>query len=42
MPEEARRIINAPEPEPFELDDFFARIGLTGVRVTYGVIQVEA
>ena len=42
MPEEARRIINAPEPSPFELDDFFAKIGLKGVPVTYGVFHVEA
>ena len=42
MPEEALRIINAPESTPFELDDFFATIGLKGVHVTYGVFHVEA
>jgi hypothetical protein len=42
LPEEARRIINAPEPPAFELEDFFERIGLKGVSVTYGIFQIEA
>lgn len=42
MPEEARRIMNTSEPSAIELDDFFAKIGLKGIPVTYGIFQVEA
>lgn len=41
MPEEALRIMDAREGQSRQREDFMEKVGLRGIRMTYGVLAVD-